>query len=97
MRRVLSPGPRIFENLCKSTRLPAPRMSRRVKTWSGLSAANELDNLDLRAVAQFRRGPVGLLDDAPVQFDGHALRVDFERDEQIKYRLAFTRGMRFAV
>jgi len=52
-----------------------------------LSAAHELDDLELRTLRERRGRPVGRLDDAAIEFYGHTRRVQVQRFEQLENSL----------
>ena len=62
-----------------------------------LPAADELYNLKLRAGAENRFGPEGLLDNAAVQFHGDARGVQLQLAQQAKQGLTFRGGLGLAI
>ena len=63
----------------------------------GLAAADELHDFDLRARLEDGRGPVRLLDDAAIQFDGHTRGVQIQLAEKAEDGLTLGSGLRLAV
>jgi hypothetical protein len=63
----------------------------------GLAAADKLHNFDLRTGLENRTGPLRLLDNAAVQFDGDARGVKIQLAEKAENRLTLGSGLRLAV
>jgi hypothetical protein len=62
-----------------------------------LPATYKLHDFHLGSRPQHGAGPVGLFEDAAVQFDGHARRFQLEVLQELQNRLSFHRRVRLAV
>jgi hypothetical protein len=61
------------------------------------TAADELDDLDMRALRERRARPIGRLDDTAIKLHGDTGRVEIERLEQLQNSVPVRHRMGLAV